>query len=263
MITGLFIGIVLGSALLAVLAFWYTKQQNEFQDILDENMEVESIQRTLLLDLPIEKKLRNALFETERAQASIIEEIDKIIELQIDLLEGVGKPNRVHLKDKVAFFIIQNPISGNIIYYYTRDLNEDIEPSILTETQRVLLLYNEHLELMDVKYNLFKKLSESHLENLQKIDGLQKQHEQIQKLKKHKGKIAALEDRTDIEVNALRNESLLEDIERELNYQNQYLEQLSKLTEKFDRPINSKVDQSYKTEINNLISKIDDDDDFK
>ena len=81
--------------------------------------------------------------------------------------------------------------------------------------------------------------------------------------KKHKGKIAALEDRTDIEVNALRNESLLEDIERELNYQNQYLEQLSKLTEKFDRPINSEVNQSYKTEINNLISKIDDEDDTK
>ena len=258
-ITALLIGIILGGGLLAVLAFLYTKQQIQHQDILDDNMQTESIYRTLFLDLPIEKKLRNALFETQRSEAKCAEEISRIIELQIELLNGVGKPSYLLLKDKAAFFIIHNPISEEKRYYYNRDLNEDIEPTILTETQRVLILYNEHIELIYAKYILFKKLSASHLQNLQKIDGIQKQHEQLQKIKKHKGKIAELENRTDFEVNALKNEALLEDIERELEYQNQNLEQFSRLSAKMERPFDSEVDQSYKNEINNLISKIEED----
>jgi hypothetical protein len=263
MITGLIIGLILGAGLLTFLAFWYTKQQIDHQQILDDEMTTETIYRTLLLDLPVEKKLRNALFETERGQAKCAEEISKIIEMQIDLLEGIGKATYVHLKDKPAFFILHNPISGEKRYYYNRDLNDSIESTMLSETQKVLLLYNEHIDLLNSKYNLFKKLSDSHILNLQKIDGIQKQHEQLQKIKKHKGKIAELEERTDIEVNALKNEALLEDIERELEYQNQYLEQFSQLSAKMDGSIDKEIDKKFKTEIDSLISKIEDEADDK
>jgi hypothetical protein len=109
------------------------------------------------------------------------------------------------------------------------------------------------------KYILFNKLSASHLQNLNKIAGIQKQHEQLQKIKKHKGKIAELEERTDIEVSALKNEAILEDIERELEYQNQYLEQFSQLNEKMDQTLNKAVNKNYKTQIDRLISKIEED----
>jgi hypothetical protein len=257
MITGLIFGAILGGSILVALALLYTKQQIEQQQILDEDMQTETINRTLLLDLPIEKKLRNALFETDRGQQKCAEEITKIIEMQNDLLDGVGKPTYVLLKDKAAFFIIQNPISNEKRYYYTRDLNDSIESSILMETQKVLLLYNEHIDLLLSKYLLFKKLSASHLNNLNKIDGIQKQHKLLQKIKKHKGNIAELEERTDIEVNALKNEAILEDIERELEYQNQYLEQFSQLSEKMDQSFNQEVNKNYKTQIDRLISKIE------
>ncbi len=261
MITGLIIGLIFGAGLLTFLAFWYTRQQLDHQQLLDEEMTNETIYRTLLLDLPVEKKLRNALFETERGQAKCAEEISRIIEMQIDLLEGIGKATYVHLKDKPAFFILHNPMSGEKRYYYNRDLNDSIESTMLSETQKVLLLYNEHIDLLNSKYNLFEKLSDSHLMNLQKIDGIQKQHEQLQKIKKHKGKIAALEQSTEIEVNALKNEALLEDIERELEYQNQYLEQFSQLSAKMDESVNKEIDKKLKTEIDSLINKIDENDD--
>jgi hypothetical protein len=259
MITGLIFGAILGGSILAALAFLYTKKQVDHQQILDENMQTETIFRTLLLDLPIEQKLRNALFETERGQQICTEEIIKIIEMQIDLLDGIGKPTYVYLKEKTAYFIIYNPISGDKRYYYNRDLNDSVESSILTETQKVLLLYNEHIDILYSKYILFNKLSASHLQNLNKIAGIQKQHEQLQKIKKHKGKIAELEERTDIEVSALKNEAILEDIERELEYQNQYLEQFSQLNEKMDQTLNKAVNKNYKTQIDRLISKIEED----
>ena len=260
MLTGLIIGAIIGGGLLTVLALWHTKNQIANQDIIDEDMEQDTIMKTLLLDLPVEKKLRNAQFESERGEKKCIEEINKIIEMQLDLLEGIGNPTFVHLKDKPAFFILHNPISNEKRYYYTRDLNEEIDPAILTDTQRVLLLYNEHLDLFMAKVELFRRLQASHLENLNKINGIHKQNEQLKKIKKHKGKIAELEDRTDIEVNALKNESILEDIERELEYQAQCLQQYSLLTEKYDQPLNRHIHKDLKGEIKNLIDKIEDED---
>ncbi len=260
MLTELILGAIIGCGILTALGIWYTKNQISNQDIVDEDIEQETIMKTLLLDLPVEKKLRNAVFESERGEAKCIEEINKIIEMQLDLLEGIGKPTFVHLKDKPAFFILHNPISNEKRYYYSRDLNVEIDPAILTDTQRILLLYNEHIDLFMAKVELFRRLQSSHNENLNKINGIHKQNEQLQKIKKHKSKIAELEDRTDIEVNALKNESILEDIERELEYQALCLQQFSQLTEKYDQPLNSHINKDLKNEIKNLIDKIEDED---
>jgi uncharacterized protein (DUF2164 family) len=259
MLIGMILGAVIGTILLAALAYWYTKQQIKIQEVLDNDLETATIIESLLLDLPIEKKLRNALFETERGEAKCVEEINKIIELQTDLLDGIGKPSFVLLKDKGAFFILEHPISGTKKYYYNRDLTEGLESSMLSETQKLLLYYNEHIDILMSKYELYKRLSVSHRENINKIDGIQKQHEQLQKIKKHKKNISELEGRTDIEVNALKNEYILEDIERELDFKNQCLKEISQLYEKMDSIFDHKAGGDYKTEIKNLIKKIEDD----
>lgn len=263
MISGIIIGLILGTLLLSVLAYLYTRQQINHQQVLDEGMNNESIYRRLLLDLPIEKKLRNALFEAERGLTKCEEEIVKIIEMQIDLLDGIGKATHVQLKDRAIFFIIHNPLNGEKKYYYSRDLKESIDANILNETQKLLLLYNEHIELIHSKYILFKKLANSHLQNLQKIDGIQKQHEQLQKIKKHRGKIVELELSTELEVTALKNEAVLEDIERELDYQNQYLEQFSQLSSQLNSSIDKEVDEKYRKQIDQMINKLNELDEQK
>jgi len=260
MLTGLIIGTILGGGILTAFGIWYTRNQIAGQEILDEEEEDLSIKKTLLLDLPIEKKLHNALYESEKGEAKCVEEITHIIDMQLDLLDGIGKPTYVHLREKPAFFILQNPISNEKRYYYTRDLNPEIDPAILTDTQRVLLLYNEHIDLLMAKVELFRRLQKSHLENLNRINGIHKQNEQLLKLKKHKDKIAALEDRTDIEVSALKNEALLEDIERELEFQSQCLEQYSELSEKYNRPTNIPVNKDFKNKIQGLIDSLEDED---
>jgi hypothetical protein len=258
MLIGIIIGAIIGTILLVTLAYLYTKQQIKIQELKDNDLETETLIESLLLDLPIEKKLRNALFETERGEAKCMEEINKIIELQTDLLDGIGKPSFVFLKDKGAFFILEHPINGLKKYYYNRDLTEGLESSLLSETQKLLLYYNEHIEILMSKYELYKKLSASHRENINKIDGIQKQHEQLQKIKKHKKNISELEGRTDIEVNALKNEYILEDIEQELDFKNQCLKEISLLNEKMDSNFDKKVDEDFKTEINKLLRKIED-----
>lgn len=260
MLSGLIIGAILGGGILTAFGIWYTRNQIADQEILDEEEEQLTIHKTLLLDLPIEKKLQNALYESERGAAKCAEEIKHIIEMQLDLLEGIGKPTYVHLREKPAFFILINPLTNEKRYYYNRDLNPEIDSAILTDTQRVLLLYNEHIDLLMAKIELFRRLQKSHLENLNRINGIHKQNEQLLKLKKHKGKIAAMEERTDIEVSALKNEALLEDIERELEFQSQCLEQYSELSEKYNQPTDKHIDKDFKHKIQGLIDSLEDED---
>jgi hypothetical protein len=263
MISGLIIGAIIGGILIIALGIWYTKTQINEQDILDEQLEEETVLQSLLLDIPVEKKLRNALYEAERGESKCIEEVNKIIEMQIDLLEGIGKPSYVYFKEKETYFIVQHPISEEKRYYYSRDLNTGIEPEILSDTHKVLLMYNGHIELYKAKIELFRRLIESHNENLNRINGIHKQHEQLQKLKLHKGKIAELDERTDIDIDALKNEAILEDIERELDFQNQCLSQFSKLSSELDQPFSSQIKIELKEKIKYLIEKIEDEDSAK
>lgn len=257
MITGLIIGAVIGGAVLSIAAIWYTQKQIESENLLDEKYEEENY---LPLDIPVEKKLRDALYESERGEMKCIEEISKIIELQTDLLDGLGKPTYVELKGKDLFFVINNPLNSEKRYYYYRDIENNIEEVIIRDTLKLLKLYDEHIELFLSKLNLFKKLSDSHRENLNKINGIHKQHEQLLKLKKHKGKIAEMEERTDLEIRAIKNESVLEDIERELEFQKECLKTYSQITAEMDRPINIEISSDLKYKIEKIIEDIDKED---
>ncbi len=253
MITGLIIGAVIGGAALSVLAVWYTQNQIQHENHLDEKFEEDNF---FLLEIPVEKKLRDALYESERDEIKCMEEISKIIDLQTDLVEGIGKPTYVELKGKDLFFSIKNPFTSEIRYYYYRDLDDKTEQSILTDTLNVLNLYNEHIELFLSKLDLFRKLSASHKDNLNKINGIHKQHKQLLKIKKHKGRIAEMEENIDLEIQAIKNESVLEDIERELDFQSECLRTYTQLTEEMDQPISTNISSDLKLKIEKLIETI-------
>lgn len=265
MIAEIIIGATLGGGLLATLGYFYNKSLKASGHIdmslrEDEESETRITDTTLLLDLPIEKKLRNALYECERNENQCNSEIDHITDMQLDLLKGVGKASYVEVKDKPAFFIWVHPIKNEKRFYYVRDLYPNIEPEILTDTQRVLELYNEHLDLYMAKIEMFSRLIASHQENLNRILGIQQQHEQLEKLKKHKNNIFQIEENTELEAKALKNVALLEDIERELTYQAECLEQYAKLTSELDQPLDKNIDKQLKFKIDTIISKLEEED---
>jgi hypothetical protein len=100
-------------------------------------------------------------------------------------------------------------------------------------------------------------LKKSHQENLNKIHGIFNQHKQSQKINKHRNKIEELDGKIDMEVNALKNEAILEDIERELEFQNQCMEQLNELNEKFNFKEDNTQKINLKDRLKNLMDKID------
>lgn len=267
MITEIILGALIGTGLLAGLGYWYNQRLKASGAIdmsyREEEEEEESgpiTNTTLLLDLPIEKKLRNALFECERGESECLKEIDTIFEMQLDLLKGLGKASHVEVKDKPAFFIVFHPIRNEKRFYYSRDIYQDIEPQILTDTQRVLTVYDEHIDLYLAKVEMFRRLINSHQENLNRIHGIQEQHEQLEKLKRHKKNISKIEENVDLEAKALKNQALLEDIERELTYQSECLEQYAKISTEFDQSLNKNIDISFKYKIQDIINKLEEED---
>ncbi len=262
MLAEIIIGAVVGGGLLTAWTIWYTQKmriQEENQREEEESSPRRITDYTLLLDLPIEKKLRNALYECERGEEECVREIEQILLMQSDLLEGIGKPSYVEVRGKPIYFIWQDPINNEKRFYYSRDLNK-VEPEILTETQKILLHYKEHIDLFVDKLNLFGQLKKSHQENLNRIQGIQQQHEQISKLKKHQNKIAEMDEKSDIEAKILKNENLIENIERELDYQSECLEQYVQLTTQLDQPLDKKVDKELKGKIQDLIKKLEQED---
>jgi hypothetical protein len=252
MILGIILGFVIGTPLLVALYRWSQKNDFESEDVvLDDDVSIEN--KPFLLDLPLEKKLQNALFECERNLTKCREEISDIIVQQLDLIDEICKPTYVHLRDKPIYFVIDNPVTKEKKYYYSRDINLEIDHSLVTETQKLLLTYEEHIEILKSKISLFEKLKKSHLENLNKIQGIFNQHKQSLKISKHKNKIEELDGKIDMEVNALKNEAVLEDIERELEFQNQCMEQLNELNDKY----NFKEDNTQKNNLKDRLKKLE------
>ena len=53
---------------------------------------------------------------------------------------------------------------------------------------------------------------------------------------------------------------MLEDIERELTYQSECLEQYAKISTEFDQSLNKNIDISFKYKIQDIINKLEEED---
>ena len=258
MFLGLIFGLIIGLGLVIFLFVNYSNRNQiildlDYEDINDEK----TLNKTFVLDLPVEKKLRNAIFECESNEMKCREEIQKIIDLQLDLLEGVCKISHISFKDKPAYFIIENPLKKENKYFYVSDLNQNIDSNILTETQNLLLRYKDQIDFLYSKIIFFQNLIETHQSNLNKIHGIHKQHEQLAKLKRHKGKIDDYEFNTPFEVNALKNETVFEEISRELEFQEEFLKEYNNLNKEYEQYNHFKFDKNYQDRISKIIENWD------
>jgi hypothetical protein len=265
MFVQIILGALAGTLAAAGLGIWYSKRKqntdgSEAQKSIDRNS---LDNKPLSLDLPLEKKLRDALYEAERSEEKCWREAMELYQSQKDLLQSIGKASYVALSHKDLFFELTQPKTKEKLYYYQRDLKNDRSEDFFKESKLLLEGYQEHIEILYSKIELFQKLQVSHKEQLAKIDGIQQQHEHWQKLQEHREKLDALSKNTDIELQSLRHETLMEEIERELDFQQECLKQYQDLYEDLGEKLDKNTVGNIKINIQNIIDQIDSEEERK
>lgn len=257
---GIIWGAMAATTALSILGVWLARRQKE---ALGEEESVASTPTALSLSMPIEQRLRNAIYECERNKNLCKREIEEVCASQLDILKEIGNPSYMEVADKPFFFRYRHPISGEIRYYYNRDLNKDIEEQVLERTFEVAQNQTKHIELLESKIAFFQKLIATHQENLARINGLSGQNKQLQKLNLYQAKLDELQGKTDIEREAIYNEYLLKEIQEELTFQEECFKQYKALNLKYNKPIGQEVNNDFKLKIKDIIDRLEDQDPVK
>ena len=255
---GLVLGIAGGTALLCLVTFLLAQREQKIhQEIAaSESDTAEKIG----LEIPLDKQLRNSIYDCEKNIKTCKSQIESICSEQLDLLKDVGKISHVEVKKKPLFFEYHNPNNGQRFFYYERDLSRDIDPEVLASTQKIAQKYSKQIELLVTQKELFQKMIESNLENLDRIKGIKKENTQSEKIKIHEKKLLQMNADNILEQKAIYNELILTDIQDALAHQEECLSQYSELNEKYSNPFDENVGEKYKIEILEIIHQLDSDD---
>lgn len=251
------LGFIVGTIASAFVILWTTKKQAALQSKNNLEEEITSIEDSTI---PLEKKLRDAIYDCERNAAACKSQINAICKDQLDLLQDIGKRSYVEVKDKPLFFEYYNPITQDRHFYYKRDLSKTMSPDVLENTKKVLEKYNDQISLIRTQEELFEKLMTSHKENLDRIYGVKNQNTQVKKVSLHQDKLAELEGENKLEKQAIYNKLLINDIQEELEHQEECLRQYIELNQKYENPFDKEVEQKFKNQIKIIISELEKED---
>lgn len=253
----IFLGIIVGTVASIAVGVWTTKRQTSLHEetILEEqtaNLEEYTI--------PLEKKLRDAIYDCERNINACKNQINAICKDQLDLLHDVGKKSYVEVNNKALFFEYYNPVTQDRHFYYQRDLSQNMTPDVLKKTQKIVQKYEMHISLILTQQALFEKLIVSHKENLNRISGVKKQNTQVKKVSLHQDKLATLEGENKLEERAIYNELIINDIREELEHQEECLRQYIELNYQYENPSDQNVEKKFEQQIKIIISQLEKED---
>lgn len=250
------LGFIVGTIASIAVGVWTTKRQNTLhQEELSE-------ETTSAVDgiIPLEKKLRDAIYDCERNVLACKNQINTICKNQLDLLQDIGKKSHIEIKNKPLYFEYYNPTTQDRHFYYQRDLSKNIAPDILENTKKIVQKYNNHISLILTQQELFEKLILSHKENLERISGVKTQNSQAKKVSLHENKLAELEGNNQLEKQAIYNKLLINDIEEELTHQEECLRQYIQLSQLHDDPFDQDVEKKFEQQIKTIISQLEKED---
>ena len=253
---GIVFGILVGIALCVVALFFFIKREVDIHETIVSH---DMLEEDELIDLtvPLEKKLRNSIYDCEQNIIACKRQIKFICDEQLDLLKDVGKISHIAIKDKPLFFEFHNPVSGERHFYFERDLSKDIAPEVLENARQIAIKYSKQIELLTTQQDLFEKLIISHKENLERINGVKNEGKQSQKNMLHKEKLSELDQNTTIEEKAIYNQLLISGIAEELEHQEECMRQYIELNEKYDKPHEEKLEEKFKIGIKEIIKQLE------
>lgn len=248
------IGCGLGILVALVAWVWIAQKGSQQQAMIAE----EELHTTLKDKcVPLEKKLRDAIYDCEHQLKNCEKEIDKACQQQLELIKDVGKKSYVEVANKPLFFSYNNPISKQKHFYYTRDLHPDLPQEVLEKTSQLANQYQKHIDLLSTQQEIFKQLLLSHKENLARLAGITEQEGQLGKIKNYKKKLAELEEEQQSEEQAIYGELLLGDIAEELHHQEECMRQYIDLSNTYQCSLNQVVDDSYQQKLQYLLTQLE------
>lgn len=251
------IGIVVGTVASVALSIWANRKN---QLVAEEATVPLSVAETDIPTVPLEKRLRDALYDCERLQHQCDGTINEVCQQLLDLLKDVGRISYVEVKDKPIFFAYQHPLTQERHYYYERDLKASLETKVLEQTRTLAQQYQQHLEALVTQRAIFKQLTRSHQENINRLNGVKNQGQQAKKIADHQVKLANLKGNNQSEENAIYNQLLLKEIEEEVGYQEECMRQYIDLSQTHQRPLHQPIDAQYQDRLQHLLNHIETED---
>jgi len=209
------------------------------------------------LSVPLEKKLRDAIYDCKQNILACDKKISKLCQQQLDLLQDIGKISHIEVKNKPFFFRFYNPLTQQQHFYYERDLYKNIDAEVLEQTQKLAQQYHNEITLIGTQKELFSRLIESHQENLDRINGIHSKDTQRSKLTIHKSQLNQHNRNNKLEESAIYNQLLLTGIQEELEHQDECLRQYHSLQEKYQIPNFNPQDKAYQIALQTLIEKLE------
>ncbi|BDS13543.1 hypothetical protein [Aureispira anguillae] len=252
------IGLIVGTILSLVGGIWLTRREVARHHAIASQEEESTNQ--LDQTVPLEKKLRDAIYDCERNLLACKKQIDEICKNQLDLLQDVGKKSHVAVSNKPLFFEYYNPNTQERHFYYQKDLAKDIAQEVLENTKNIAQKYNNHIQLVLTQQELFEKLIESHQENLNRILGVKTQSNQVKKITQHHHKLSQLNEDNQLETKAIYNEMLIQDISEELAHQEECLRQYIALNKQYDHPSDQQTEEKLRIQIKMIINQLEEED---
>lgn len=253
MLLEILVGTAVGSGLMTGLMYWYYKRKAVSGE--DTNPEPLLIQGSR--ERSLEQKLRNALFDSERNLRLCRQELQKLYALQLELLDGIGRVSRIEVAGKNLVFEVRNAVTGDRYFYYERELHRNVEPSIYEQTLLLLDRYQEHVVWFLQKIEFFENLSRSHRNNIERITGISKQNEQLRRLQAHARRLGESgEALHHIEKESIANELQIEDIGREIDFQEECLRQYALLNARYNPAAGEDMPDDLRAEMQRLLEQL-------
>ena len=114
------VGLVAGTVIFFGATFLLTKREI----LIHEKIVAEEDESLSLEDpvLPLEKKLRNTIYDCQQNILACKKQITQICKDQLDLLKDVGKISHIPVKDKPLFFEYYNTVSQKRHFYFQIDI---------------------------------------------------------------------------------------------------------------------------------------------
>lgn len=248
------IGCVLGALFSVGFVALFTQNKNQKEAVLEEE-ELEETWKAL--QVPLEKKLRDSIYDCEYQLKQCTQEIDTACRQQLDLIKDIGKVSYMEIKNKALFLKYHNPISKEQHFYYTKDIDKNLAPDILERTHQLAKQYQQHIDLLGTQQEIFKQLLHSHQENLARLSGITKQQGQLGKINSHQEKLAHMKGEQQLEEKAIYGELLLKDIAEELDHQEECMRQYMELSDTYQRPLDQVLDENYQQKLEHLLTQLE------
>ncbi len=122
---------------------------------------------------------------------------------------------------------------------------------------RIVQGYINQVELRISKMKLYEKLENEYLKTKQQLDNAMKQSARGDKLKSHSERLKELDNDTSSVSDSMTDSYKLEEITKDIEYKEEYLNQLDKLNEEFGDDSNFDNAVSYKSELDKMIKDIE------